>query len=223
MATSTPRSATRMPSFRLNFPSAATPACRWKRAAPSRATTRDAIFWRCTAPPKCRTGTAIPIARMLGRKRESVQLFEGHVGGGFGIRGELYPEDVLVCAAALKFAQTDQMDRGPARASDRRQSFAPADPQCTRRHRREGRHPRRSTTNSSTTTAPICARTPPPCPISPPRCCRALIACRPIGRAGHIRLTNKTPCGTYRAPGRYETTFVRERLIDAIAAKSRHR
>ena len=36
---------------------------------------------------------------------------------------------------------------------------------------------------------------------------------------GHIRLTNKTPAGTYRAPGRYESTFVRERLMDAIAAK----
>ena len=36
---------------------------------------------------------------------------------------------------------------------------------------------------------------------------------------GHIRLTNKTPCGTYRAPGRFETSFVRERLLDAIAAK----
>ena len=35
---------------------------------------------------------------------------------------------------------------------------------------------------------------------------------------GHIRLTNKTPCGTYRAPGRFESSFVRERLIDAIAA-----
>jgi CO/xanthine dehydrogenase Mo-binding subunit len=35
----------------------------------------------------------------------------------------------------------------------------------------------------------------------------------------HIRLTNKTPCGTYRAPGRFESTFVRERLIDAIAAR----
>ena len=34
---------------------------------------------------------------------------------------------------------------------------------------------------------------------------------------GRIRLTNKTPCGTYRAPGRYESTFVRERLMDAIA------
>jgi aerobic carbon-monoxide dehydrogenase large subunit len=36
---------------------------------------------------------------------------------------------------------------------------------------------------------------------------------------GHFRLTNKTPAATYRAPGRYETTFVRERLIDAIAQK----
>ncbi len=36
---------------------------------------------------------------------------------------------------------------------------------------------------------------------------------------GHFRLTNKTPAATYRAPGRYETTFVRERLVDAIAQK----
>src|SRR5260221_8751442 len=34
---------------------------------------------------------------------------------------------------------------------------------------------------------------------------------------GHFRLTNKTPAATYRAPGRYEGTFVRERLIDAVA------
>jgi carbon-monoxide dehydrogenase large subunit/6-hydroxypseudooxynicotine dehydrogenase subunit gamma len=36
---------------------------------------------------------------------------------------------------------------------------------------------------------------------------------------GYFRLTNKTPAATYRAPGRYETTFVRERLVDAIATK----
>src|SRR6202011_5772365 len=34
---------------------------------------------------------------------------------------------------------------------------------------------------------------------------------------GHFRLTNKTPAATYRAPGRSEGTFVRERLLDAIA------
>ena len=65
----------------------------------------------------------------------------------------------------------------------------------------------------------MCARTPRPCPISPPPCCPAPIACRAYRMAGRIRLTNKTPCGTYRAPGRYESTFVRERLMDAIAAQ----
>jgi hypothetical protein len=37
------------------------------------------------------------IARMLGRDPAGIQLFEGHIGGGFGVRGELYPEDLLVC------------------------------------------------------------------------------------------------------------------------------
>ena len=46
------------------------------------------------------------IARMLRRSPSSVHLVEGHVGGGFGIRGELYPEDVLVCLAALRLGAT---------------------------------------------------------------------------------------------------------------------
>ncbi len=41
------------------------------------------------------------------------------------------------------------------------------------------------------------------------------------GVEGRIRLTNKTPAGTYRAPGRYESTFARERLIDKIAGELR--
>src|SRR5439155_107909 len=32
-------------------------------------------------------------------------------------------------------------------------------------------------------------------------------------------MTNKTPTGTYRGPGRYEGTFVRERLMDRVAAE----
>ena len=36
------------------------------------------------------------IAQMLGLPSSKVHLHEGHVGGGFGVRGELYPEDVLV-------------------------------------------------------------------------------------------------------------------------------
>lgn len=34
---------------------------------------------------------------------------------------------------------------------------------------------------------------------------------------GHFRLTNKTPAATYRAPGGFESTFVRERLLDKAA------
>src|SRR5436305_1024319 len=36
---------------------------------------------------------------------------------------------------------------------------------------------------------------------------------------GHFRLTNKTPAATYRAPGRYEGSFVRELLMDEVAER----
>jgi carbon-monoxide dehydrogenase large subunit/6-hydroxypseudooxynicotine dehydrogenase subunit gamma len=45
------------------------------------------------------------LARIFGRSLSSVQLYESHVGGGFGVRGELYPEDVLVCAAAMRLGR----------------------------------------------------------------------------------------------------------------------
>jgi aerobic carbon-monoxide dehydrogenase large subunit len=43
------------------------------------------------------------LARMLGLPPSSIHVHESHVGGGFGVRGELYPEDVLVCVAAKRF------------------------------------------------------------------------------------------------------------------------
>jgi carbon-monoxide dehydrogenase large subunit len=158
------------------------------------------------------------LAQMLGRKRESVQLYEGHVGGGFGIRGEIYPEDVLVCAAALKF-------RRPIKwIEDRREHLIAAN------HSREQHHKVRAAIDARgqilgiedeffhdngaymrthAATVPDLAAAMLPGPYRVP-------AYRAVG---HIRLTNKTPCGTYRAPGRYESTFVRERLLDAIAEK----
>ena len=38
---------------------------------------------------------------------------------------------------------------------------------------------------------------------------------------GRVRvvLTNKTPCGTYRAPGRFEGTAAREHLLDVAATQ----
>ena len=159
------------------------------------------------------------LALMFGRKTESVQLFEGHVGGGFGIRGEMYPEDVLVCAAALKF-------RKPIKwIEDRREHLIAANHSRQQRHKIrasidvEGRilgiedeffHDNGAYTRTHAATVPDLAAAMLPGPYRVP-------AYRAVG---HMRLTNKTPCGTYRSPGRYETTFVRERLIDAIAAKT---
>ena len=158
------------------------------------------------------------LAQMLGRKRESIQLFEGDVGGGFGIRGELYPEDILVCAAALKFRKAIKW------IEDRREHLIAAN------HSREQHHKIRAAidkdghllaidneffhdngaymrTHAATVPDLTAAML-----LGPYRV--------PAYRAtGHIRLTNKTPCGTYRAPGRYESSFVRERLLDALAAK----
>jgi aerobic carbon-monoxide dehydrogenase large subunit len=159
------------------------------------------------------------LALMLGRHPDKVQLYEGHVGGGFGIRGEMYPEDVLVCAAALKF-------RTPIKwIEDRREHLIAANHSRQQRHKiraaidKEGRilgidneffHDNGAYMRTHAATVPDLAAAMLPGPYRVPA----------YRARGHIRLTNKTPCGTYRAPGRYESTFVRERLIDAIAAKT---
>ena len=104
------------------------------------------------------------------RRRRCICI-EGHVGGGFGIRGELYPEDVLVCVAALRFGRPVKW------IEDRREHLIAANHSRQQRHRvRAAVDARRaassaSTTSSSTIRAPICAPTPRPCPISPPPCC----------------------------------------------------
>jgi aerobic carbon-monoxide dehydrogenase large subunit len=158
------------------------------------------------------------IARMLGRPAASVQLYEGHVGGGFGIRGEIYPEDVLVCAAALRL-------RRPVKwIEDRREHLIAANHSRQQQHHvraaidKDGRilalddeifHDQGAYMRTHAATVPDLAAAMLPGPYR-----------IPAYRANaHIRLTNKTPCGTYRAPGRFESTFVRERLMDAIAAK----
>jgi len=158
------------------------------------------------------------IAQMLERKKDSVQLYEGHVGGGFGIRGEIYPEDILVCVAALKF-------RRPVKwIEDRREHLIAANHSREQHHRvkaaidAQGRilaiddefyHDNGAYMRTHAATVPDLAAAMLPGPYRVPA----------YRATGHIRLTNKTPCGTYRAPGRYESTFVRERLLDAIAAK----
>src|SRR6478735_7225203 len=158
------------------------------------------------------------IAGMLGLSPSRVHLYEGHVGGGFGIRGELYPEDVLVCAAALRL-------RRPVKwIEDRREHLIAANHSRQQQHRvraavdRDGRilaiedeifYDQGAYMRTHAVTVPDLAAAMLPGPYRIPA----------HRVSAHVRLTNKTPCGTYRAPGRFESTFVRERLVDAIAAR----
>jgi carbon-monoxide dehydrogenase large subunit/6-hydroxypseudooxynicotine dehydrogenase subunit gamma len=158
------------------------------------------------------------LARMLDRPTSSIHLHEGHTGGGFGVRGELYPEDVLVCLGALR------LDRAVKWIEDRREHLIAANHSRQQHYRvraavdAAGRllaiegeffHDQGAYVRTHAATVPDLAAT---MMLGPYR----VAAYRMTGR---IRLTNKTPCGTYRAPGRYESTFVRERLLDAIAAR----
>jgi CO/xanthine dehydrogenase Mo-binding subunit len=158
------------------------------------------------------------LARILGRAPTSVHLKEGHTGGGFGIRGELYPEDVLVAVAALKF------DRPVKWVEDRREHLMAANHSREQLHRvraavdAQGRvlalediffHSQGAYIRTHGVRVPGLTSSMVPGPYRVP-------AYRSVA---HFRLTNKTPAATYRAPGRFEGTFVRERLMDAIAAK----
>ncbi len=158
------------------------------------------------------------LARMLGLAPSSIHVHESHVGGGFGIRGELYPEDVLVCVAAMRLGRPVKW------IEDRREHLVAANHSRQQLHRvraavdgegrilaiddryfhDQGAYVRTHAARVVHMTAGIL-----PGPYRVP-------AYRAVG---HFRLTNKTPAATYRAPGRYETTFVRERLIDAIATR----
>ncbi len=158
------------------------------------------------------------IAAMLDLGREELQLYEGHVGGGFGMRGELYPEDVLVCIAAARLGRPvkwiedrrenlialnhsrDQVHRIRA-AIDARGFVLGLDDEI---YSDQGAYVR---SHGVTVVDLATAMLPGPYLI-------------PAYRArAHVRLTNKTPAGTYRAPGRYESTFARERLMDAVAER----
>jgi carbon-monoxide dehydrogenase large subunit len=158
------------------------------------------------------------LARMFGRSTAAIHCYEGQVGGGFGVRGEIYPEDILVLLAALRLGRPVKW------LEDRREHMIAANQSRQQRHiiraavdadgrllgiddrffHDQGAYIRTHGTRVAETASGILP--------GPYRLPNYRVAC-------HFRLTNKTPAATYRAPGRYETNFVRERLMDAIAKK----
>jgi len=156
------------------------------------------------------------LATMFGRPVAGVQLYESHVGGGFGVRGELYPEDILVCAATLRFGRAVKW------IEDRHENLMATN------HSRQMRHKVRAALDADFRLLAVddeffhdqggYVRT--HAIRVPMMACGILLGPYkvPHYRAiGHVRLTNKTPAATYRSPGRFETTFVRERMMDIIA------
>src|SRR5438874_239917 len=158
------------------------------------------------------------LAPIFGIPPGALRLTEVDVGGGFGVRGELYPEDILVPLAALALGR-------PVRwIEDRRENFIAAN------HAREveydleiGLDPAgRILWMRAVIHADIGAyvRT---AALVPAEFGAALLP-------GPYRVpayacdlwsvvTNKTPVGTLRSPGRPECNFARERLLDLAATR----
>jgi aerobic carbon-monoxide dehydrogenase large subunit len=158
------------------------------------------------------------LARMLDLEPGAVRLVEVSVGGGFGVRGELYPEDVLVAFAARTLGRPVKW------IEDRYEHFLATN------HARHGVWDVELAARDDGTLLAFRARgwvdqgayvrtqgiLPPLLPVAHlpgPYAWEAF----EIESAGV--LTNRTPTGTYRAPGVTEACFVRERMIDLAAAR----
>jgi aerobic carbon-monoxide dehydrogenase large subunit len=158
------------------------------------------------------------LADLLGHPEHLIHFIELEVGGGFGVRGEFYPEDFMVPWTAMRLGRPVQW------VEDRREHLMATN------HSRQQYHDVEIGVRGDGTIVALrdrfmadlgayirthgvvvpeltIALLPGPYRITHYEC------------EGLCVLTNKTPTGTYRGPGRYEGTFVRERLIDRVAAE----
>ena len=156
------------------------------------------------------------LAAMLGWPEHRIRLVEPDVGGGFGARGEFYPEDFLVPCAALRLGRPvkwieDRVEHLSAINHSREQCYElalalDADGRFLGL-RAEMTNDMGAYLRTHGTVVPglSAGMLPGPYELEAYRC---RVRCV---------LTNKTPTGTYRAPGRFECNAARERLIDRAA------
>ncbi len=157
------------------------------------------------------------LARAFGLPEAAVELIQLDVGGGFGVRGELYPEDYLVPIASRRAGRPVKW------IEDRREHLMAVnhsrDIACSLEiaAKRDGTIlalrgrvvadlGAYARTNGGIVPVRTVQFLPGPYRIPDYRC------------DAEIVVTNRTPTATYRGPGRFEANFFRERLIDLMAA-----
>jgi carbon-monoxide dehydrogenase large subunit/6-hydroxypseudooxynicotine dehydrogenase subunit gamma len=156
------------------------------------------------------------LARLLGVSADAVRMHPVDAGGGFGARGEFYPEDFVVPYLALRLGRPVKW------IEDRAENLVATNHSREQLHRIEagfdgdGRllglrdeiwHDNGAYLRTHGVAVPELTATMLAGPYRVPA----------LDVVVHVALTNKTPCGTYRAPGRYEGTFAREHLLDVAA------
>ncbi|HUO65585.1 MAG TPA: xanthine dehydrogenase family protein molybdopterin-binding subunit [Terriglobales bacterium] len=158
------------------------------------------------------------LAPIFGIPLGALRLTEVDVGGGFGVRGELYPEDILVPLASMKLGRPVQW------IEERRESLMATNHarqveyQVEMGFDRDGRilglraliHADIGAYVRTAALVPAefgAALFPGPYRVPSYDCDLWSV------------VTNKTPAGTLRSPGRPECNFARERLMDLGAAR----
>ena len=157
------------------------------------------------------------LAGQLGLAEDAIAMVENDVGGGFGLRGEGFPEDFLIPFAAW------HLGRPVKWIEDRREHLIAA------AHAREARCEIGIACDRDGTilglrgeaVADIGAYVRTNGTIGPRNIAQFLSGpyrVENIDATVALALTSKSPIGTYRGPGRFEADFFRERLLDLAAA-----
>ena len=156
------------------------------------------------------------LAHMLGLAETAVDLIEVDVGGGFGARGEFYPEDFLIPFAARRVGGRVQWieDRREhlLAMNHAREMYADVEIACKRdgtvvavRGHIDVDLGAYARTNGFTAPRNVVQFVTGPYFIPN------------IALDAAVLVTNKTPTGTYRGPGRFEASFFCERLLEMAA------
>jgi carbon-monoxide dehydrogenase large subunit/6-hydroxypseudooxynicotine dehydrogenase subunit gamma len=158
------------------------------------------------------------LAGMLGLTEHQIYMPQSDAGGSFGIRGEFYPEDLLVpflalrCGRAVKWSE-DRAEHlvaaNHAREQEHYVELAFDDDHRLLALRDEGWMDTGGYIRTHGAVVAVLTAAMISGPYRLPACSSRV----------HVVTTNKTPVGTYRAPGRFQHNFVREHALDVAAAR----